>query len=157
MYDRGVLSRIQEAYQDWLERYSRLPERPGKYQTLSGQPVEELYTPAHTADLDYEKDAGFPASIPLPGVQTNMCRGRVWTMRQFSGFGDAFDTNSRFRYLLAQGQTGLSVALMPTIMGYDSDHSRSLGEVGRCGVPLIPWPTWRFCLTRFRSTGDRTP
>ncbi|MFO7951772.1 MAG: methylmalonyl-CoA mutase family protein [Bacillota bacterium] len=106
--------------------------------TVSGRPVKLLYTPPDTEDLDYEKDLGFPGKYPYTrGVHPNMYRGRLWTMRQFSGFGDAYDSNRRYRYLLEQGQTGLSVAFdMPTIMGYDSDSERALGEVGRCGVAI---------------------
>lgn len=122
----------------WREESSQGQERTEPFKTVSGQAIDALYTPCDTEGLDYEKDLGFPGSYPYTrGVQTNMYRGRLWTMRQFSGFGDAFDSNRRYRYLLEQGQTGLSVAFdMPTIMGYDSDHERSCGEVGRCGVAI---------------------
>src|SRR6185369_771855 len=91
-----------------------------------------------TVDLDYERDLGFPGSYPFTrGVYPSMYRGRLWTMRQFAGFGTPEETNERFRYLLEHGQTGLSTASdMPTLMGYDSDHPRSLGEVGREGVAI---------------------
>ncbi|NLA12484.1 MAG: methylmalonyl-CoA mutase [Firmicutes bacterium] len=113
-------------------------ERPGPFQTISGKEIKELYTPADIEGLDYGRDLGSPGAYPFTrGVREDMYRGRLWTMRQFSGFGDAAASNRRYRYLLEQGQTGLSVAFdMPTIMGYDSDHDRSLGEVGRCGVAI---------------------
>lgn len=108
------------------------------FTTVSGEPVEPLYTPDDIADLDYTRDLGFPGQYPFTrGVYPTMYRGRFWTMRQFSGFGTARDTNERYHFLLDHGQTGLSVAFdMPTIMGYDSDHPRSLGEVGKCGVAI---------------------
>ncbi len=113
-------------------------ERPGPFQTISGKEIKELYTPADIEGLDYGRDLGSPGAYPFTrGVREDMYRGRLWTMRQFSGFGDAAASNRRYRYLLEQGQTGLSVAFdMPTIMGYDSDHDRSMGEVGRCGVAI---------------------
>ncbi len=105
--------------------------------TISGLPVEPLYTP-ETTDVDYERDLGDPGEFPFTrGVYPTMYRGRLWTMRQFAGFGTAAETNDRFRYLLEHGQTGLSTAFdMPTLMGYDSDHARSFGEVGREGVAI---------------------
>ena len=105
--------------------------------TISGLPVEPLYTP-ETTDVDYARDLGDPGEFPFTrGVYPSMYRGRLWTMRQFAGFGTAAETNDRFRYLLEHGQTGLSTAFdMPTLMGYDSDHPRSLGEVGREGVAI---------------------
>jgi methylmalonyl-CoA mutase N-terminal domain/subunit len=129
---------LQRAEKEWRRRVEREKERPGPFETVSGKKIKDLYTPHDTADLDYRRDLGFPGEYPFTrGVQPNMYRGRLWTMRQFSGFGDATDSNRRYRYLLEQGQTGLSVAFdMPTIMGYDSDHLRSAGEVGRCGVAI---------------------
>ncbi|MDQ3875644.1 MAG: methylmalonyl-CoA mutase family protein [Actinomycetota bacterium] len=105
--------------------------------TISGLPNEPLYTPDNV-DVDYERDLGYPGVFPLTrGVYPSMYRGKLWTMRQFAGFGTAEETNERFRYLLEHGQTGLSTAFdMPTLMGYDSDHPRSLGEVGREGVAI---------------------
>ena len=105
--------------------------------TMSGLPVEPLYTP-ESVDIDYERDLGAPGEFPFTrGVYPSMYRGRLWTMRQFAGFGTAVETNERFHYLLEHGQTGLSTAFdMPTLMGYDSDHPRSLGEVGREGVAV---------------------
>ncbi|MGR3310156.1 MAG: acyl-CoA mutase large subunit family protein [Candidatus Brocadiales bacterium] len=106
--------------------------------TISGLPVKTLYTPEDTASIDYLKDLGLPGQYPYTrGIHANMYRGRLWTMREFAGFGTAKETNKRFHYLLSQGETGLSVAFdVPTIMGYDSDHPRAEGEVGRCGVAI---------------------
>jgi methylmalonyl-CoA mutase N-terminal domain/subunit len=113
-------------------------ERSGElHSTISGLPVEPIYT-AETTEIDYERDLGSPGEYPFTrGVYPTMYRGRLWTMRQFAGFGTAEETNERFRYLLEHGQTGLSTAFdMPTLMGYDSDHPRALGEVGREGVAV---------------------
>jgi methylmalonyl-CoA mutase, N-terminal domain len=112
-------------------------ERDELFSTISGLPVEPLYSPENV-ELDYERDLGYPGSPPFTrGVYPSMYRGRLWTMRQFAGFGTAEETNERFRYLLDHGQTGLSTAFdMPTLMGYDSDHPRSIGEVGREGVAI---------------------
>jgi methylmalonyl-CoA mutase, N-terminal domain len=117
------------------EKYSRLPERDALFSTLSGEPVEPLYT---EADLPPPEAIGFPGEFPFTrGVYPSMYRGRLWTMRQFAGFGTAEETNERFRYLLDHGQTGLSTAFdMPSLMGHDSDHPRSEGEVGREGVAV---------------------
>src|SRR3954449_6874198 len=120
------------------EQYESSPERQGElFSTISGIENEPLYTP-DTVDVDYERDLGYPGAYPFTrGVYPSMYRGRLWTMRQFAGFGTAEETNERFRYLLEHGQTGLSTAFdMPTLMGYDSDHARSLGEVGREGVAV---------------------
>ena len=118
---------------------ARLPEQAAETErsTISGIPYQTLYTPADV-DLDYDRDLGDPGRYPYTrGVYETMYRGKPWTMRQFAGFGTAEETNRRFRYLLDQGQTGLSTAFdMPTLMGYDSDHTRSLGEVGREGVAV---------------------
>jgi methylmalonyl-CoA mutase N-terminal domain/subunit len=125
--------------EDWRERvYGRAPERSDElFSTISGIEPEPLYTPEN-AGVDYAHDLGFPGEYPFTrGVYPSMYRGRLWTMRQFAGFGTAEETNARFRYLLDHGQTGLSTAFdMPTLMGYDSDHPRSLGEVGREGVAV---------------------
>jgi methylmalonyl-CoA mutase N-terminal domain/subunit len=117
--------------------YEQSPERAGLFSTMSGLENEPLYTPANVA-IDYDRDLGYPGAFPYTrGVYPSMYRGRLWTMRQFAGFGTAEETNARFRYLLDHGQTGLSTAFdMPTLMGYDSDHPRSLGEVGREGVAI---------------------
>jgi methylmalonyl-CoA mutase N-terminal domain/subunit len=122
----------------WRERlYDRQPERDELFSTISGVENEPLYTPENV-EIDYPADLGYPGEAPFTrGVYPSMYRGRLWTMRQFAGFGAAEDTNERFRYLLEHGQTGLSTAFdMPTLMGYDSDHLRSLGEVGREGVAV---------------------
>ncbi len=118
--------------------YEAVPERQGElFSTISGLENEPLATP-DTVAVDYERDLGYPGAYPFTrGVYPSMYRGRLWTMRQFAGFGTAEETNERFRYLLDHGQTGLSTAFdMPTLMGYDSDHARSLGEVGREGVAI---------------------
>jgi methylmalonyl-CoA mutase, N-terminal domain len=125
--------------EEWKrELYKAVPERQGElFSTISGLENEPLATP-DTVDVDYERDLGYPGVHPFTrGVYPSMYRGRLWTMRQFAGFGTAEETNERFRYLLDHGQTGLSTAFdMPTLMGYDSDHARSLGEVGREGVAI---------------------
>jgi methylmalonyl-CoA mutase N-terminal domain/subunit len=114
------------------------PERQAEFTTISGHPIRRLYTPADLHDWDADRDLGFPGEPPYTrGIHSTMHRGRLWTMRQFAGFGAAEDTNQRFRYLLSQGQTGLSTAFdLPTLMGYDSDHPLSEGEVGKCGVAI---------------------
>ncbi len=130
---------IERSYQSWYEeRYSNAAERDVKFVTISQQPIKELYTPGDIKDLDYFNDLGFPGEFPYTrGVQSSMHRGRLWTMRQFAGFATAIESNQRYRFLLNKGQTGLSVAFdMPTLMGYDSDHPFSEGEVGRCGVAI---------------------
>lgn len=122
----------------WKANYDAQKERKGPFFTVSSVPIDPLYAPGHTADIDYERDLGNPGEYPYTrGVQPNMYRGRLWTMRMFAGFATATETNERYKYLLKQGQTGLSVAFdMPTIMGYDSDHPRAYGEVGRVGVAI---------------------
>jgi methylmalonyl-CoA mutase N-terminal domain/subunit len=132
--DRGVAG----ALEAWRERYARTPERVGElFSTISGVEVDPLYT-AESVDIEPGRDLGVPGAFPFTrGVYPSMYRGRLWTMRQFAGFGTAAETNERFRYLLDHGQTGLSTAFdMPTLMGYDSDHPRSEGEVGREGVAV---------------------
>src|SRR5436190_12666650 len=120
------------------ELYDAKPEREGElYSTISGIENEPLYSPDNV-ELDVERDLGRPGESPFTrGVYESMYRGKLWTMRQFAGFGGAQETNGRFRYLLEHGQTGLSTAFdMPTLMGYDSDHALALGEVGREGVAV---------------------
>ncbi len=114
----------------------KMPERTGPFTTVSGQPINRLYTPADLPDFDYERDLGFPGEYPFTrGVQATMYRSRYWTMRLFAGFGSAEETNARFRYLLEHGQTGLSTAFdFPTLYGRDSDDPLSYGEFGKCGV-----------------------
>src|SRR6188472_3963329 len=133
--DRSELTG-QDAWREGL--YDATPERQGELSsTISGLENEPLYTP-DSVEIDYDRDLGYPGVYPFTrGVYPSMYRGRLWTMRQFAGFGTAAETNERFRYLLEHGQTGLSTAFdMPTLMGYDSDHARSLGEVGREGVAI---------------------
>jgi methylmalonyl-CoA mutase, N-terminal domain len=123
---------------DWLERrYRESPERPVRFSTVSDAPVEPVYT-AEDVAADPTERVGLPGEYPYTrGVHPSMYRGRLWTMRQFAGFGSAADTNARFHFLLGQGQTGLSTAFdMPTLMGYDADHPRARGEVGREGVAV---------------------
>jgi len=118
-----------------LERH---PERKKEFKTLSDMPIKRLYLPEDLDRIDYLEDIGFPGERPYTrGVQPTMYRGRLWTMRQYAGFGTAEDSNKRYKYLLEHGQTGLSVAFdLPTQMGYDSDHELSRGEVGKCGVAI---------------------
>jgi methylmalonyl-CoA mutase N-terminal domain/subunit len=128
---------------EWEENHLRpslekSPERSAEFTTISGHPIRRIYSPADLPDWDPETDLGLPGEPPYTrGIHPTMYRMRLWTMRQFAGFGSAHDTNRRFRYLLSQGQTGLSVAFdLPTLMGYDSDHALSEGEVGKCGVAI---------------------
>jgi methylmalonyl-CoA mutase, N-terminal domain len=128
-------SAVPTTLEEWREAYGLAPEREVSFTTLSGEPVRALYT---AADLPDEAQIGLPGGFPFTrGVYPSMYRGRLWTMRQFAGFGTAEETNERFRYLLDHGQTGLSTAFdMPSLMGHDSDHPKSLGEVGREGVAI---------------------
>jgi methylmalonyl-CoA mutase, N-terminal domain len=131
------------AEREWEEKtllpvLAKSPERSAEFTTVSSYPIRRLYTQADLADWNPERDLGAPGSPPYTrGIHPTMYRGRLWTMRQFAGYGSAEDTNRRFRYLLSQGQTGLSVAFdLPTLMGYDSDNAQSEGEVGKCGVAI---------------------
>ena len=119
----------------WAAAYAAAGERPGSFTTLSGEEIRPLYT---AADLPAAAEIGMPGAFPFTrGPYASMYRGRLWTMRQFAGYGTAVETNERFRYLLEAGQTGISTAFdMPTLMGHDSDAPLSLGEVGREGVAL---------------------
>jgi methylmalonyl-CoA mutase, N-terminal domain len=132
-----MATRVSDAERWEREQYGRTPERDAPLSTISGEPVKPLYT---EGDLpaDPDETIGLPGNFPYTrGVYPSMYRGRLWTMRQFAGFGTARETNARFRYLLDHGQTGLSTAFdMPSLMGHDSDHPRSLGEVGREGVAI---------------------
>src|SRR5713101_326032 len=134
---------VAKATQEWEEKVvkktvARSPERRARFETTSGIEIKRLYTPADTADLDYNGALDFPGQYPFTrGVQPTMYRGRFWTMRQYAGFGTAEESNKRYRYLLEHGQTGLSVAFdLPTQMGRDSDHPLAAGEVGRAGVAI---------------------
>jgi len=113
-------------------------ERASEFTTVSGYPIRGLYSATDLSGWDPDRDLGLPGAPPYTrGIHPAMYRSRLWTMRQFAGFGSAQDTNKRFRYLLSQGQAGLSVAFdLPTLMGYDSDHSHAEGEVGKCGVAV---------------------
>ncbi len=133
------LEQIRKAKEEWLKKknqYSR--DLPFKYVTASSEPVELLATPSDLPDFDYLRDLNFPGEFPYTrGIHYNMYRGKLWTMRQFAGFGTPEDTNKRFKYLLENGQTGLSVAFdLPTLMGRDPDDPLSEGEVGKCGVSI---------------------
>ncbi|NTV42995.1 MAG: methylmalonyl-CoA mutase family protein [Syntrophobacteraceae bacterium] len=143
MFDEKVLEKIKAGKEKWdqgpvAKTLAKAPEQKQAFTTISGAPVERIYTPLDIAGLDYDRDLNFPGQFPYTrGVQPTMYRGRYWTMRQYAGFGSAKDTNARYRYLLEQGQTGLSVAFqLPTQAGYDSDHPLSMGEVGKVGVAV---------------------
>src|SRR4030042_5471124 len=139
MFKDEQLKTVAEEKRKWVESELRAlketPERLPSFTTISNHEIRSLYTPLDISDLDYTRDIGFPGTTPFTrGVQPSMYRGRLWTMRMFSGLGGAEETNQRFHHLLSQGETGLSVAFhYPTLMGYDSDSSMARGEVGRCG------------------------
>ena len=122
----------------WRERYESAAKRDIDFVTQSSAELDPVYTPAESPEFSYDDQLGYPGDYPFTrGIHPTMYRGRLWTMRQFSGFGEAGDTNRRYKFLLGRGQTGLSVAFdFPTLMGYDSDHPRSEGEVGKCGVAI---------------------
>src|SRR6185312_2869315 len=131
------LKRLHDARRHWEEgplakALEKSDERREHFETLSGLETDRLYTPEHVADLDYERDLGFPGQYPFTrGIQPTMYRGRPWTIRQYAGFGTPQATNERFKFLLSQGQPGLSTAFdLPTQMGMDSDDERAAGEVG---------------------------
>ncbi|MFX0067582.1 MAG: methylmalonyl-CoA mutase [Promethearchaeota archaeon] len=135
MFDSSFIKQMRKQEEEWREKHlKRIPEK----RNSSGIPIKLLYTPTDIEHLDHEKDLGFPGKYPFTrGIHKTMYRERLWTMRQFSGFGTAEQTNQRYKYLLSEGETGLSVAFdFPTIEGYDSDNPLSLGEVGVCGVAI---------------------
>jgi methylmalonyl-CoA mutase N-terminal domain/subunit len=143
MYDPEMIEALKRALEQWEETtlqqsLARRPERPGRFMTTSSEDIDRLYTPLSVADMDYIRDLGLPGDYPFTrGVHPTMYRGRTWTQRMFAGFGTAEETNARFKYLLDQGQTGLSVAFdLPTLMGYDTDDPEALGEFGKCGVAV---------------------
>ncbi len=143
MSEEKSLEKVKAGKEKWdqgsvQKTLSKAPERRKTFTSISNIPVERLYTPWDVANLDYGNDLGFPGEYPFTrGVQPTMYRGRFWTMRQYAGFGSARESNERYRYLLQQGQTGLSVAFdLPTQAGYDSDHPLSMGEVGKVGVAI---------------------
>src|SRR5437764_6269100 len=140
---KEIASQEQAAVERWEQEtlapvLKKRPERKPRFETVSLEEVNRLYTPVDTADIDFERDISFPGEFPYTrGIHPTGYRGKVWTMRQFAGFGTPEETNARFRYLLEQGQTGLSVAYdLPTLMGYDADSTLSEGEVGKCGVAV---------------------
>ncbi len=143
MWKKEEIDKIRQEKEAWEQGplkkiLERFPERQDSFKTHSKIPVDRVYTPIDLMELNYSQDLSFPGQFPYTrGVQSTMFRGRLWTMRQYAGFGDAEETNSRYKYLLEQGQTGLSVAFdLPTQIGLDSDHSLATGEVGRTGVAI---------------------
>ncbi|MBA3322939.1 MAG: methylmalonyl-CoA mutase family protein [Pyrinomonadaceae bacterium] len=140
---KQLTSKEQEALERWEQEtlqpvVRKRPESKERFETVSLDAVERLYTPVDTEGIDYEEDTSFPGEFPYTrGIHPTGYRGKLWTMRQFAGFGTPEETNARFKYLMAQGQTGLSVAYdLPTLMGYDADSILSEGEVGKCGVAV---------------------
>ena len=143
MYDREKLLRLQQSLEKWEETtlqniLQNFPERCDQFITTSSEQINRLYTPLDGTNIDYEKDIGLPGEYPFTrGIHPTLHRGKLWTMRMFAGFGTAEETNARFKYLLDQGQTGLSIAFdLPTLMGFDTDAPESLGEFGKCGVAV---------------------
>jgi methylmalonyl-CoA mutase N-terminal domain/subunit len=143
MYDRKKLDALRDELEKWEETslhktLAGMPERQERFMTTSSEPINRLYTPLDVADLEYERDLGLPGEYPYTrGVHPTLHRGKLWTMRMFAGFGTAEETNARFKYLLSQGQTGLSIAFdLATLMGYDTDQPEALGEFGKCGVAV---------------------
>ena len=143
MYDSQKLNELKDSLEHWEETslqktLASMPERRETFITTSSEPIQRLYTPLDAADLDYASDLGLPGGYPFTrGVHPTLHRGKLWTMRMFAGFGTAEETNARFKYLLEQGQTGLSIAFdLATLMGYDTDQPEALGEFGKCGVAI---------------------
>ncbi len=143
MYDPKELEHLRQSLEDWEKSslqstLASMPERRKKFITTSSEPINRLYTPLDVAHLDYERNLGLPGEYPYTrGVHPTLYRGKLWTMRMFAGFGTAEETNARFKYLLSQGQTGLSIAFdLATLMGYDTDQPEALGEFGTCGVAV---------------------
>jgi len=142
MFDKKKIGEIKDEYRKWSDKLegklAKNPERKADFINTSGIPLKRVCTPLDVADFDYMKELGLPGEYPFTrGVQPTMYRGRLWTMRQYAGFGTAEDTNRRYRFLLEAGQTGLSVAFdLPTQIGYDSDHPLAQGEVGKVGVAI---------------------
>ncbi|RLB30430.1 MAG: methylmalonyl-CoA mutase [Deltaproteobacteria bacterium] len=142
MYDRKTIEEITREYQRWSDKLeptlAKRPERKAEFINTSGIPIKRVYDPTDMDDFDFLRNIGLPGEYPFTrGVQPTMYRGRFWTMRQYAGFASAEDTNRRYRFLLEQGQTGLSVAFdLPTQIGYDSDHPLAQGEVGKVGVAI---------------------
>jgi len=138
----SALERMEKEYGEWLDEYQRalkkMPERLGRFSTVSDLEVKPIYTPLDIAHKDFSEDIGFPGKYPFTrGIQPTMYRARLWTMRMFAGLGTAEDTNKRFHYLINHGETGLSTAFdFPTLMGYDTDSPLARGECGKCGVAI---------------------
>lgn len=136
------IEEIKKKRKEWEERLANFlknrPERERKFATLSNIKIKRLYTPEDIADTDYLRDIGFLGMEPFTrGLHPTMYRRRLWTMRQFAGYGTAEETNQRYKYLLEHGETGLSVAFdYPTLYGYDTDHPFAKGEFGKCGVAI---------------------
>lgn len=137
-YSESPLTKKSKSKKEWLETAEKMKTTGMKFTTLSGEEVELLYTPEDTDKINYDNEIGYPGEFPYTrGIHHNLYRGKIWTMRQFAGFGTPEDTNKRFKYLLEHGQTGLSTAFdLPTLMGWDSDSPLSEGEVGICGVAI---------------------
>ena len=143
MYDPKELKRLRQSVDEWekgslQKALASMPERRKQFITTSSEPINRVYTPLDTADIDYDRDLGLPGAYPYTrGVHPTLHRSKLWTMRMFAGFGTAEETNARFKYLLEQGQTGLSIAFdLATLMGYDTDQPQALGEFGTCGVAV---------------------
>src|SRR3954462_12192893 len=143
MFDKQKMEDLEIAREKWEETTlqntsSRMPERDTEFMTTSSKPIERLYTPLDLPAFDYMADLGFPGEYPYTrGVHATGHRGKLWTMRMFAGFGTAEETNARYKYLLSQGNMGLSVAFdLATLMGYDTDSPEALGEFGKCGVAV---------------------
>ncbi len=143
MYDKKTLAELKSALSAWEQTtlkkaLSQLPERADEFFTASSEPVNRLYTPLDVADMDYAASLGLPGEYPYTrGIHPTLHRSKLWTMRMFAGFGTAEETNARFKYLLSQGQTGLSIAFdLATLMGYDTDQPEAFGEFGKCGVAI---------------------
>ncbi|PNR95347.1 methylmalonyl-CoA mutase [Petrotoga sp. 9PWA.NaAc.5.4] len=143
MFEKDFLSEVEKKEKEWEETtvkkaIEKFPERKTEFLTTYGEEIKRLYSPLDISDINYIEDVGFPGDYPYTrGVQPTMYRGRLWTMRQYAGFGTAEDSNQRYKYLLEQGQTGLSIAFdLPTQIGYDSDDPMAEGEVGKVGVAI---------------------
>ena len=143
MYDKKQMDELKNSLDQWEETslskaLASLPERADEFITTSSEPINRLYTPLDVADNDYAASLGLPGEYPFTrGVHPTLHRSKLWTMRMFAGFGTAEETNARFKYLLDQGQTGLSIAFdLATLMGYDTDQPEALGEFGKCGVAV---------------------
>src|SRR5262245_50712127 len=143
MFDKKSLDDLRETLQNWEEKtvqetLSKVPEQRKRFMTESSRTVNRLYTPADIPEFDHQEDLGVPGEYPFTrGVHATGYRGKMWTMRMFAGFGTAEETNARFKYLLEQGNMGLSVAFdLATLMGYDTDAPEAMGEFGKCGVAV---------------------